>query len=375
MDRICRSGIVQPWNELKMTNTDAMEQAATPETCRDERFEVASLTLDEWQQFVQSHPASTAFHHRHWIELLISQYGGRLIIPAVMHGSVVAAAMPFMEAKSLSGKRRLICLPYTDCLRVLSSSNDDAAALFHAATSLAGEGYESVVVRTGRRLGAGHATSDNVRHILDTGRSFEEIEANYDKGLLRNLRKAASNGLCFQRRTDLDAMREFYRLHVATRVKHGVPVQPRSFFRRLHERMIRPGLGFVGLVEKDGCAIAAGVFLSFKKTMIYKYGASDPRALEHRPNELLMHSALRLAHQDECSCFDFGVSARSNEGLRRFKRKWGAVESDAFHVYLAGSPRSNIEDSRALKFASLLIRHSPAVVCRGLGELFYRYSQ
>jgi lipid II:glycine glycyltransferase (peptidoglycan interpeptide bridge formation enzyme) len=236
-------------------------------------------------------------------------------------------------------------------------------------------GYNAIVVRSDRPLAGAAIANDGVRHTIDLYRPLPEIRAQFDKNLVRNLRKAESHKLRFQRRDDPAAMEAFYRLHGMTRRKLGVPVQPKRFFTRLQEMVVAPGLGFVALVEKDGRPIAAGIFLAFNRTMIYKYGASDPAALEHRPNEFLMDHAIRLAVHQGCVGFDFGVTANSNEGLRRFKRKWGAAESEANYSYLVGQPRPRAEDSRWVKAASLVIRRSPLVVCRALGEAFYRFSQ
>jgi CelD/BcsL family acetyltransferase involved in cellulose biosynthesis len=139
--------------------------------------------------------------------------------------------------------------------------------------------------------------------------------------------------------------------------------------------IIAAGLGYVSIAEWNGQAIAAAVFLVFNQTVIYKYGASDPLALELRPNELILDEAIRQGAQEGRRFFDFGVTAKSNQGLRRFKSKWGAVESDAHYVYFAGQPRPRPEDSRLVRLASSVIRRSPPVVCRLLGEALYRFSQ
>jgi CelD/BcsL family acetyltransferase involved in cellulose biosynthesis len=337
--------------------------------------EAIFLTLNQWQAFVDSYPAGTAFHHRRWIELIVQQYGGECIIPAVRRGGRIATAVPFIETRSLTGKRKLISLPYSDCVPVLSEHDDPAHDLRLCIEPLLRRSYHSVVIRSDRELAGAASASDCVRHTIDMGRALAEVRGRYDKSLRRNLRKAESLGLRFTRRTDPAAMEVFYQLHAMTRRKLGVPVQPKRFFVRLHEMIVAGGLGFVALVEHERRPIAAGVFLLFKQTMIYKYGASDPAALEHRPNEFLMDHAIGLAAEEGCTQFDFGITANRNEGLRRFKRKWGAVETVAYHVYLAGEPRPRAEDSRLLKAASFVIRRSPPVVCRLLGEAFYRFSQ
>ena len=73
--------------------------------------------------------------------------------------------------------------------------------------------------------------------------------------------------------------------------------------------------------------------------------------------------------------FDFGITDRQQDGLRRFKRKWGANETDVFYNYVSGQPEENGGPSRAVRYAGELIKRTPTPVCRILGKAFYKYSQ
>ncbi len=128
-------------------------------------------------------------------------------------------------------------------------------------------------------------------------------------------------------------------------------------------------------MKNEHSVIAAGVFLTYNDTLVYKYVASDVSALNDRPNECLVFHAIRMAVEGGYATFDFGISKRSQEGLRQFKSKWGAVEHDVHMEYITGDPQPLTEDSVAMKLISMAIKHSPSVVCRMLGEVFYRYSQ
>ncbi len=336
---------------------------------------LSRLSLSEWQDYVESRPQSMIFHHRAWIELLIEQYHFPLYVLAVKEGGRITAAAPWLETRKPWGSRKLMSLPFTDCMRVLA---EDDRALAHFHEGLHGEpfdGYRSVVLRTDRPLGEQPSTSNWVRHEVSTDRPFDEIVSDYSSNVRRNLRKAERSGLRFERRTDADAIRTFYRLHLMTRRKHGVPIQPKRFFARLHDRLVQPGLGFVGVVSKDGQAIAASVFLVYNGTMIYKYGASDARALAYRPNEFMFSNAIRMATEQGCVRLDFGRSNKRDEGLCRFKRKWGTTENEVYHEHILGQPSMSGGDSLPRKLGALAIRRSPTVVCRVLGEMLYKYSQ
>ncbi len=333
------------------------------------------LHLDEWQELIEAQPDSTIFHHPRWIELLMEQYGFRLQIPAIKRDGRILAAIPFLETKNLCGERKLVSLPFTDYVQPLTMEQQALEDLCVALRTVPKPKVESVVIRGDAPIRGVDTDSQNVRHELCTSRPLCEIEASFADSLKRNLRKTRARQLQFQRSTDESAMETFYRLHVMTRQKLGVPVQPKSFFRRLSEQVLQRGFGFVGVVTKENEPIAAAVFLTYNNRMIYKYAASHSNALEHRPNDCLVHNGIRLATEEGFKWFDFGISSKQQQGLCRFKRKWGATESDVYYNYVTGTVQQTLENSRAARLASLAIRFGPKFVCRSLGEVFYRFSQ
>ena len=160
-----------------------------------------------------------------------------------------------------------------------------------------------------------------------------------------------------------------------TRKKLGVPVQSKKYFLGLYEKLIKSGLGFVGVVSRKNVPIAAVVLLGFNGRLVYKYAASDPAALEDRPNDWLVYHSIRLAAEEGYRVFDFGITDKKQDGLRRFKSKWGAVESDIFYSFILGKPDLDGGPSRAVRLAGEVIKRSPTAVCRVLGQAFYKYSQ
>jgi lipid II:glycine glycyltransferase (peptidoglycan interpeptide bridge formation enzyme) len=332
------------------------------------------LSLDEWQAFASSRPESNVFHHEKWLRMLMDQYGFGLQIPAIKRDGNVLAAVPFMETTSARGKRKLISLPFTDCVRILAVDASAEKTLCRAFTSESFGDYASVLMKTDQSVAAADTASEWVRHELSTSAPLHEIHRGFATGLKRNLRKAEKSGLRFEQRSDENALWSFYRLHLTTRKRLGVPVQPKSFFRRLLNGLLQEHLGYIGLVMLDDKPLAAGVFLTFNKTTIYKYGASDPRSLEFRPNEWMMYNAIRQAAQCGHTTFDFGISERTQDGLRRFKSKWGSVETDVYNHCLAGENSRSVMVARAMPIVSLAIRHAPPIVCQTLGEVFYKYS-
>lgn len=305
----------------------------------------------------------------------MEQYRLECWIPGLQQAGQILAAIPFLETKSLRGAKKLISLPFSDCVRVLAKDPSDAIALCHQIRKAKGKEYSSITIRTDKPLVETSRSGQWLRHELELKDMKASITDRLPSSLKRNLRKAERSGLRFSARTDWQAVKQFYHLHLLTRKKLGVPVQPKQFFRRLHEKMLKQDLGFVGLVRQGDRVLAAAVFLTFGGMMTYKYGASDPCALALRPNDYLFHQVMQRAVEQDFDRFDFGITFRCDEGLRQFKRKWGARELDVHHFRIAGRVTPSLEDSNALKLVSAVIRRSPPIVCRLVGELCYRYSQ
>jgi lipid II:glycine glycyltransferase (peptidoglycan interpeptide bridge formation enzyme) len=175
-------------------------------------------------------------------------------------------------------------------------------------------------------------------------------------------------------RRDLNAVTDvFYALHVETRRRLGVPVQPRRFFQLLWEELVAPGLGYVLVAEAESKAVAAAVFLSWNGNTIYKFGASDPQARHARPNNLLFWHAIRHAIERRDRTLDFGRSELDQDGLRAFKAGWGSDEEPLVYSHLADrAPGSTVR--RASGLLEPAIRRSPRWVTRFLGELLYRHA-
>lgn len=109
-----------------------------------------------------------------------------------------------------------------------------------------------------------------------------------DAGLTADTAVRNSHKRC----TRMQSVDGFYRLHVVTRKRLGLPVQTRICFRRWHSMIIESSPEFVGIVRAGRLPVAAAIFITDDRTMMYKYGASDPSALGLRPNDFLFFNAM-----------------------------------------------------------------------------------
>ena len=188
------------------------------------------------------------------------------------------------------------------------------------------------------------------------------------------IQKSIRDGLIAEVRCDYLAIKNFYKLHLKTRRKLGVPIQPEKYFIHFYKEIFESNLGFLVLVKMTGKIISAGIFSGFGKTLTYKYSASNPDYLKLRPNNLMLWTGIQEALSKGFLYFDFGKSDINNTGLRKFKSGWGAEEKELKYSYYPEVPESGLSEKVQNKFLRPLIQNSPSFVCRMIGELFYKYS-
>lgn len=334
-----------------------------------------ALSDPDWATFVENSPAALPFHHPSWGKLLAECYGYRPFALAVRGSDgVIVGGLPVLDVRRPFGRRSWVSLPFTDYCPLLAEPRAQAAvtqAIVDAATA---QRVDDLEVRgalpPGERV---HTSVRAVRHTLHLVNDPEAVLARVSKHHRRNIRRAEQSGVRIRLSTDVTDMASFYRLHVSTRQRLGVPVQPWHFFASLAQVLQETQLGFVLLAHIDRTPVAAAVFLAWRGVLVYKYGASDPAFWHARPNNLLFSHAIRWGCERGYTTFDWGRSDFENHGLRQFKSGWAADEQPL--VYAVVTDHLPIAGSGRLRRAmATFIRRSPTWVCRGMGEVLYRYA-
>lgn len=281
-----------------------------------------------WDSLVISHPGYTFFHSTAWAKVLYKSYGHEPVYLRCFDGGKLVALLPMMDVRSPLTGRRGVCLPFTDFCGPLMFGEGGSAVVIDSLSELARKRKWKYFEIRERKSFEPFATPSVAfyGHTLDLRGSEEDRLARLKSSVRRALRKADRSDLNIQASRTRESMLEYYRLHLQTRKRHGVPPQRVSFFLNIYEEAIRQGLGFVVTARIRSRPIAAAVFLQFGKKAVYKFGASDERAQELRGNNLVMWEAIRFLAANGAESLHFGRTSLSNEGLRRFKLTWGTQE-------------------------------------------------
>jgi hypothetical protein len=326
-----------------------------------------------WHDFVSSQEAAGIFHHPAWISLLRDQYKYRTIAFCLRRGDAIVAGIPFCEVTSLSGRGRLVCMPFSDHCGPIGSCESDVERLLGHVCSEARRTGAEVQVRAMLPSDRFLSSSSHLLHILNIERPSEDLMKSFKPRVQRPLKKAMRGGVTTEFRTDAEGLDVFWNLHLKTRRRQGVPIQPRRYFELLHKHIIARQLGFIGLCRYQQRYIGAAVFCKYKKVATYKYGASDPAFAHVSPMYPLLWEAMNYSRGLGLSIFDFGRTSQNNPGLAQFKSGWSGEEKELQYSYFPSVPSTRIFSVANTWIMQPVIRNSPPIVCRVAGEVLYKY--
>ena len=332
------------------------------------------LVDSEWDDAIRMHPDATIFHSTAWARVLVDTYGHRPCYVQMSLNGNLLALIPMMEVQSVLTRSRGICLPFSDYCAPLAFSTFGHELVAQKLQQIARERRWSYFeLRSHSMVPINVPASESYYgHFLDLRIGPEAVISNFSSSVQRAVRKAQRSGLSVSIQSSPDAMAQFYKLHVRTRRRHGVPPQPRSFFINIQRHLISTGFGFIVLVESQKDPIAAAMFFRLGRHAVYKFGASDERLQELRANNLAMFEAIRYLAEGGAEVLHFGRTERENQGLRRFKLSWGATEEKIdYACFDTASASWKHSCDRRSTFHKRVFRALPASLNRLAGAMIY----
>jgi CelD/BcsL family acetyltransferase involved in cellulose biosynthesis len=338
---------------------------------------VDPATEPGWHSRIAHLPGVTLYHGSAWSKVLGDSYGFNARHAIAESEGVPCGLLPVMEVDNWPKGRRGISLPFTDEAPLLAAN---ATVRQRLANAVLDEGknrrWKYVEARGSIQAFSGAQPSVSFyNHRLILHPDERQLFAECSSAARRGVRKASHLGLSVAISNSLDAMYSFYRLHLKTRRKHGIPPQSFAFFKHLHRRILECGHGFVTTASVGKRPVAAAVFLTSGNNAVYKFGASDEEFQQSRGNNLAMWESIRWLARNGFVELDFGRTSLDNAGLRRFKLGWGTTESRIDYCKYDFAAQRFISDvDLASRRYSQVFRLLPNSLCRRLGALVYSRS-
>lgn len=281
-----------------------------------------------------------------------------------------------MIVKNVISIKRLVSLPFSDYCEPLIYKQDDFKPLIDFLISFCEkEKIQSFEIRGGKEYFKEEQSAYSYyEHILELGGKEEEVFKRFSEPTRRNIKKAIKEGIQTSIDFDLNSLGEFYRLNCVTRKKHGLPPQPYSFFIKIFNNLIKEKKAFIISAKHKNEIVASAIYFNFGEKAYYKYGASDERFQNFRPNNLVMWEAIKHFNERKFKSFHFGRTEFENEGLRRYKLGWGTTEKIInTYIYSTNKKAFIQKGTNTTGFHNKIFGKLPIPVLKSISGLIYRY--
>jgi len=334
------------------------------------------LTFPGWDELLLSQDTRSFFHTSNWARVLHETYNYKPLYIASIEQDKLLALMPLMEIKSLIAGKRGVSLPFSDYCEIVASGETEFNSMMNYLIKYGEKSHwKSIEMMDGRFFKPDTLNcSLYCEYSLDTTKNPEYIFRTFKENTRRNIKKAMKMGVTVHRYNSLESIKEYYRLHCLTRKRHGLPPQPYIFFKNIYKYIISNNHGFVMLASFNNIFVAGAIYFNCGNQVLFKYGASDLRYKRLRANHLVMWKAIEWFSRNGYEKLSLGRTDPNNEGLKRFKKGWGATEQIIRYYkydFYKHSFTTNIQSR--MPFCSKILKRMPILVLKCIGSIFYRH--
>jgi Acetyltransferase (GNAT) domain len=356
-----------------------------------------------WDGLIAGYPESSVFHTRSWLETLRRTYRYRPVaLTSRPPGQELVDGIPFCQVKSWISGSRLVSLPFSDHCQPLLQNQGDLDAFKECLRRESGRSrWEYVELRLAGQANLysqspsptpidkrgrdesssaqlNDSDSDFVKfedyhaHKIDLRLRLETLFSNFHKSCVqKKIQRAEREGLQYEAGRSESNLRNFYRLLVLTRRRHGLPPQPMAWFRNLND-CFGESLS-IHIACKDNRPIAAILTLLYKRKLVYKYGCSDAAFHSLGAMPMLFWKAIQEGKRREAEEFDLGRSSIDNLGLSAFKQHLGAACTPLtyFRLRRPGLATSTVDSHSQI--ANTVFTRIPSRLAQIAGSLLYRH--
>ncbi len=341
-------------------------------------YKLDPLSDSRWDDLVATHPRASAFHRSGWLNTLSKTYGYRtMALTSSPPGEPLSDGLVFCEVRSWITGSRLVSLPFTDHTEPLLKED---RALFQIADWIQEECRERDWRYVELRPLSGDAFSEHPLvksqsfwvHSLDLTSPLDQLFQGLHKSCLqRRIRHAERQGLSYVKSSSDELLNEFYDLLMMTRRRFCLLPQPRSWFQNLMECM--GANAEIRMVRKDQKAVAAILTLRHHGRVIYKYGCSDDAFHHLAGMPFLFWKLIEESKAEGVHEIDFGRTDTDNQGLIRFKDRFGTVRRRLTYFRYAERERERAVAHADLPGTRALCSALPDALSSRAGSLVYRH--
>jgi Acetyltransferase (GNAT) domain len=299
-------------------------------------IDVEVLTAGEehaWDSFLLTQPAALVHYSMRYRNLLVDHLKCQPEYLVARDGGEIRGVLPILWASDSSGRVANALPFYGSHGSPIAESRGSENALIEAwnnrvtdPTTLAGTMVMNPMLGRDPVIPQHDMIDERISQVTPLPESGEqsEIMNMISRVARKNVRKAQRLGVTVER--DAHAFAELCEIHQGNMRAIGGLAKSREFFAAI-PRHFREDEDFdLWTAQLGGETIGASLVLRFNRAAEY---LTSGTVLEHRdknPHAAILIAAMSYAARRGCTIWNFGGTWLGQEGVYRFKRKWGTRE-------------------------------------------------
>jgi Acetyltransferase (GNAT) domain len=341
-------------------------------------YQIDPLSDRRWKAFVERHPNSSIFHTSGWLEALRRTYDYEPVAYTTSppHEELTNSLVFCRLSSWLTGKR-LVSLPFSDhCNPLTENGNNGSLVCEQLRKERGSQDWKYIEIRprngvlnqqSGMEPGKSYCF-----HVIDLRCDEKTIFSKFHKDCIRRkIQRAGKEKLQYAEGRSNELLKMFYKLYVRNRRRQHVPPQPFRWFQSLSD-CLGPAMQVRAAFQGNRLA-ASIVTLQFRRTLVYKYGCSDPQLNKLGGMPWLFWKTIHEAKGMGLHELDLGRSDWDNPGLITFKDRLGGEQSVlSYWQYPKAAAQIGLLEMLR-RPAGWAMGHTPLPILTVAGRVLYRH--
>lgn len=290
-------------------------------------------TPDLWDRYVMNNENSGYCHLFNWKKVIMDAYNHEsLYLAAIERRSStderICGILPIYRMKKLSGRSRLVSIPFFDTAGILAQESEIQRALFEKSISICSQRrvlalelrQDSPLTVTEQEVPGAHSEiyRKKVTLHLDLTGSQQKVMASFNSKLRNQIMKGQKNGLEWKIGKQ-ELLNPFYEVFSHNMRDLGSPVHSKRLFKAIFTYFYHHA--FICVIFYRSKPVAASFMFAFKKKLSNPWASSIREYRHLQTNMFLYWQMIRFACNTGMDLFDMGRSSRG-ASTYRFKKQW-----------------------------------------------------
>ncbi|HEY0694777.1 MAG TPA: GNAT family N-acetyltransferase [Kribbella sp.] len=176
----------------------------------------------------------------------------------------------------------------------------------------------------GRRTPTTEVVDTSVNVVVDLQRTPDELWAQYEHKVRKNVKKALRAGCTVRRDDELEDMQSFLDVYRSTMIRRGAAARyhfDRAFFGKL-SRELAGNYSVFSVLDNEGQVVSVEFVLESDHFLYSFLGGTRAEAFSISPNDLLKHEVVLHGQRTGRRGFVLGGGYEPGDGIFRYKRSF-----------------------------------------------------